>query len=51
MLRKKIATGWFNLNNAKENTLEDDIIVMLKAEAELVTNNEVEDPIAVHNSM
>ena len=46
---KKVATGWFNLSDAEENAPEDDIVAML--EAELVTNDEVEDPIAVHNFM
>ena len=56
---KKVATGYFHLSNTEENALEDDIVAMLEAEAELVTNNEAElvtndeaeDPTAVHNFM
>lgn len=31
--------------------LEDDIVAMLEAEAELATNDEVENPVAAHNFM
>ena len=48
---KKAASGWFHLSNAKENALEDNIVAMLEAEAELVTNDEVENPNTVHNFM
>ena len=51
---KKVATEWFTLSDAEENALEDNIVAMLEAEAELITNNEVEDLInstAVHNFM
>ena len=45
---KTVATGWFNLSNTEENALRDDIVA-IEAEAELVTKDGVEDPIAVHN--
>ena len=51
---KKVATRWFTLSDAKENALKDDIVAMLEAEAELITNDEVEDlidPTAVYNFM
>ena len=43
---KKAATGWFHLADVEERVLEDDIIAMLEAEAEIVTNDGPEDPVA-----
>ena len=40
---KKAATGWFHLSNAEENTLEDDVVAMLEAEAEIMTNGAGDD--------
>ena len=48
---KKAASRWFHLNNAKENALEDNIVAMLEVEAELITNDEVEDSNTAHNFM
>ena len=48
---KKAASGWFHLSDAEKNALEDYIVAMLEAEAELVTNDKVEDSNAVHNFM
>ncbi|MCJ1471266.1 hypothetical protein MMC07_009914, partial [Pseudocyphellaria aurata] len=44
---KKVATGYFTLSDSEENALEDDIVAMLEAEAELVTHDEAEDPVAL----
>ena len=35
-----------NLTDVEERVLEDDIIPMMEAEAEMVTNNGPEDPVA-----
>ena len=43
-----VTTGWFNLSNTEENAPKD-VIVAMEAEMELVTKDEVKDPIAVHN--
>ena len=40
---KKVATGWFHLSNAEENALEDDVVVILEAEAEIRTNGAEDD--------
>ena len=34
---KKAATRWFYLSDAEENTLEDNVVAMLEAEADLVS--------------
>lgn len=43
---KKAATGWFNLSDTEERSLEDDIVAMLEAEAEMGTNEPESDPVA-----
>lgn len=43
---KKAATGWFHLSDAEKNALKDDIVAMLEAEAEIVTNGAETDPVA-----
>ncbi|MCJ1464956.1 hypothetical protein MMC07_003571 [Pseudocyphellaria aurata] len=44
---KKVASHRMIQPEPEENALEDDIVAMLKAEAGLVTNDEVDGPVAV----
>ena len=45
---KTVTTRWFNLSNTEENAPRDNIIA-IDAKVELVTKDEVKDPITVHN--